>query len=79
MNILTDKEKRYLKNVIEIYEDWVTFVYKNLTPNKIITIIVEKDENNYYEIELPIYNDDYKFEKVEVNKFYTLGMLGLKD
>lgn len=81
--ILTDKEKGYLKNVIEPRRNDVTIVTKSLVgkPNEYFTVNVynKNSYNNGYEGRLLefIVTEDMPFNGMEQFKHYTLEELGL--
>lgn len=81
--ILTEKEKAYLKNVIEPKRNDVTIVVKSLVgkPNKYYTVNVynKNSYNNGYEGRLLefIVTEDMPFKNMELYKHYTLEELGL--
>ena len=81
--ILTEKEKAYLKNVIEPRRNDVTIVTKSLAgkPNEYFTVNVynKNSYNNGYEGRLLefIVTEDMPFNGMEQFKHYTLEELGL--
>lgn len=81
--ILTEKEKAYLKNVIEPRRNDVTIVTKSLVgkPNEYFTVNVynKNSYNNGYEGRLLefIVTEDMPFNGMEQFKHYTLEELGL--
>ena len=81
--ILTEKEKAYLKNVIEPRRNDVTIITKSLVgkPNKYFTVNVynKNSYNNGYESRLLefIVTEDMPFENLVLYKHYTLEDLGL--
>ena len=71
--ILTDKEKEYLSNVIKPFRDTVKRIVKGYDFGKeFICIELERGE-----IQLPYFEPDTMYKGMEIYKQYTLEDLGL--
>lgn len=74
--ILNEKEKEYLGNVIKPFRNRVTFIEKDSSRfGEFISIGIKDDTN----ICLPIFNKDTMYKKMESDKKYTLSELGLEE
>ncbi len=82
--ILTDKEKAYLKNVIEPKRDCVTHIYKTVyrkdTKYEFTSVVVITQEPNGIDttglLEFVV-TEEMPFEGMKLEKEYTLEELGL--
>ena len=75
--ILTDKEKEYLSNVIKPFRDKVESISKRSDDNgKYITIEIDEKphKNNMF---FPYFEADTMYKGMEIGKYYTLDELGL--
>ena len=79
--ILTEKEKAYLKNVIEPFWDYVAYVSKFATSNSkldFLSIYISVNEEKVRSFEIPLmYDLESMFNNIKHDKEYTLEELGL--
>ena len=76
-DLLTPKEKEYLKNVIRPFKDIVEYIAKtNMTNNLEYLCIKIKDD---YHICFPNFLKNKHYKGLEIEKKYTLKDLGLFD
>lgn len=74
--ILDEKEKEYLNNVIKPFREKVTFIQKDGNRLKeYIKICIKNDAN----IGLPYFETDTMYKGMKIYKEYTLTELGLED
>lgn len=74
--ILNEKEKEYLNNVIKPFRNKVTFIAKDSSRfGEFISIGIKDDTI----IALPYFEIDTMYKRMESNKKYTLSELGLED
>lgn len=74
--ILNEKEKEYLNNVIKPFRNRVTYIQKNDSRfREFISIGIENDAN----IDLPYFEIDTMYKGMQIGKKYTLSELGLGD
>ena len=74
--ILNEKEKEYLNNVIKPFRNRVTYIKKGSSRyGEYIKIGVKND----IDINLPYFEIDTMYQGMEVGKWYTLSELGLED
>ena len=72
--ILDDKERKYLSNVIKPFRDKVEYIIKfDLLPEEYISICLPKHER----IDLPCFKRGTMYKGMEIEKEYTLEELGL--
>lgn len=82
--ILTDKEKKYLKNVCRPFKDRIDYIEKRIIFNEpnnkhecIIINLINKDYRNGENFPLPLFAQGTMYKGMEYNKKYTLKELGL--
>lgn len=78
--LLSDKEKAYLKNVIEPFGDYVAYVSKFATSKlDFLSIYISvNEEEKVRSFEIPfMYDLESMFKNIEYDKEYTLEELGL--
>lgn len=82
--VLTDKERKYLSDVIRPFKNRVKYIYKTSEINdcsQLISIYMERydyEENLRCEyMELPHFKKDTMYKNMEAGKKYTLEELGL--
>lgn len=77
--ILTEKEKAYLKNVIEPFGDYAAYVIKFATSKlDFLSIYISVNEEKVCSFEIPLmYDLESMFKNIEYDKEYTLEELGL--
>ena len=74
--ILDEKEKEYLNNVIKPFRDKVTFIQKDSSRfREFIKIGIKND----VDINLPFFERDTMYKGMQVDKKYILTELGLED
>lgn len=74
--ILNEKEKEYLNNVIKPFREKVTFIQKDgYRLKEFIRIGIKNDA----EINLPYFETGTMYKRMEAYKYYTLSELGLED
>ena len=72
--ILDDKEREYLSNVIKPFRDKVEYIIKfDLLPEVYISICLTEHESTY----LPCFKRGTMYKGMEIEKKYTLEELGL--
>lgn len=77
--LLSDKEKAYLKNVIEPFGDYAAYVIKFATSKlDFLSIYISVNEEKVRSFEIPLmYDLESMFKNIEYDKEYTLEELGL--
>lgn len=76
LEILDEKEKEYLSNVIRPFRDKVTFIKKkDHNTKEFIMIDIKKDSP----IDFPLFEKGTMYKGMEVGKKYVLSELGLED
>lgn len=74
--ILDEKEKEYLRNVIKPFRDKVTYIQKNSYITKEYIIIkIEEDSTMLF----PFFKKGTMYKGMEVGKGYVLSELGLEE
>lgn len=80
-SILTEKEKQYLKSVIEPFRDKVLRIRKRkyyISSFEYIYIVVKSIEKNKTEgFALPCFEERTMYKGMEIDRYYTLEELGL--
>lgn len=74
--ILDEKEKEYLNNVIKPFKNKVTFIQKD---NSIFGEFIKIDIKNDVKITLPYFEIGTMYKRMEAYKHYTLSELELED
>lgn len=77
--LLSDKEKAYLKNVIEPFGDYVAYVSKFATSKlDFLSIYISVNEEKVRSFEIPLmYDLESMFKNIKYDKEYTLEELDL--
>ena len=73
-DILDEKEKEYLSNVIRPFRNKVKYIQKDYGC-KTEYISIELKSNEY--VNLPYFEEDTMYKNMELNKEYTLEELGI--
>ena len=78
-DILDDKEKAYLSNIIKPFKSKVQYIRKNEIYNKIYYIQIRfvEDDDSYGFIALPVFINDTMYKDMNSNINYTLAALNL--
>lgn len=74
LNILDDAEKRYLKAVIRPFKHRVSYIIKRYYSSKKSYLEINLPNDNSF---LPTFEIETMYQKMEINKKYTLKELGL--
>ena len=76
--ILTDKEKAYLKNVIEFVRHGISYIRKgSFMATSIEYVTIQSKTSQYSELASFVTTQDMPFENMKLWKKYTLKELGL--
>ena len=76
--LLTDKEKEYLENVLRPYKDKVLYILKGKYKNYEYLIIRVRNTSTFCDsISIPLFEENRYYKNLEVDKQYTLGELEL--
>lgn len=75
--ILEEKEKEYLSNVIKPFRDSVVAIIKCKYDDYYEFIQIEVNQERYEYVNLPNFKKDIMYKDMEIDKEYTLEELGL--
>ena len=77
-DILDKEEKEYLSAVIKPFRNETLYINKYYGSNNMLYISIRYNNRNIMNTFIPIYkNDEKKYDRMELNKAYTLEELGL--